>query len=265
MASAAGRQVPRLRSVQVRADEAREGEQAAAALGDLQGSSPVAEDRQRRLRHEGPPGDRVPRGRRPDQGDRPVPRSGADPPGARSEPADEVHGPDQGTRRRRAGAAARRQVDAPHGRLGPQAEGARGTGRARRQADRPAAEAAAAGTGRPATAAPAAAATAPVRRAGTGQRRRQREPSQRRPGPGERRQRHRAGAKAGSAEAGAGREAGSAGQHRLAASGTGGSRAAAPAAKPATTGQDATAGQRRRPRPGRPTEPGHQAPAATGE
>ena len=44
---APGRQVPRLRTVQVRPDEAREGSQAQAALGDLQGSPPLAEDRRR--------------------------------------------------------------------------------------------------------------------------------------------------------------------------------------------------------------------------
>ena len=53
-----------------------------------------------RLRHQGPSGDRVPRGRRPDQGDGPLPGSRADPPGARPEPAGEVHGQDQGSRRR---------------------------------------------------------------------------------------------------------------------------------------------------------------------
>ena len=79
----AGGQVPRLRAVQVRADEAGEGEQAPAALGDLQGSPALAEDRLGRLRDEGPSGDRVPRGRRPDQGHGPLPRPGADPPGAR--------------------------------------------------------------------------------------------------------------------------------------------------------------------------------------
>ena len=86
MAVAAGGQVPRLRAVQVRADEAGEGGQAQAALGDLQGGPPQAEDRHGRLRHEGPSGDRVPRGGGPDQGRRPVPGSGADPPGDRPGP-----------------------------------------------------------------------------------------------------------------------------------------------------------------------------------
>ena len=78
-----------------------------------------------RLRDEGPSGDRVPRGRRSDQGDRSLPRSRADPPGARTQHAAEVHGEDQGTRSRRAGAVARGQVDAPDGRIASQAQGAR--------------------------------------------------------------------------------------------------------------------------------------------
>ena len=99
-------------------------EQAQAALGHLQGGPPLAEDRRRRLRHEGPPGDRVPRGRRPDQGDGPLPGPGADPPGDRSEPDRPVHGPDQGTRSRGTDAAARGQVDAHHDGIAPQAQGA---------------------------------------------------------------------------------------------------------------------------------------------
>ena len=75
-----------------------------------------------RLRHQGAPGDRVPRGRRPDQGDRPVPRSRADAPADRAGPArkfaDRVK--DHGVAR--ASAAARGQVDAHHDRLDPQAE-----------------------------------------------------------------------------------------------------------------------------------------------
>ena len=67
-----------------------------------------------RLRHEGPSRDRVPRGRRPDQGHRPLPRTGADPPGARPEPPREVRRSGQGARGRGADAAARRQVDAHH-------------------------------------------------------------------------------------------------------------------------------------------------------
>ena len=78
-----------------------------------------------RLRDEGPSRDRVPRGRRSHQGDRPVPGSGADPSGARPEHAHEVHGSNQGTRGRRAGAAPRGEVDAPHGRIASQAQGAR--------------------------------------------------------------------------------------------------------------------------------------------
>ena len=105
--------------------------QAQAALGDLQGSPPLAEDRHGRLRHQGPSRDRVPRGRRPDQGDGPLPRSGADPSGARSEPAREVRRPGQGPRRRRADAAPRGQVDAHHGGIAPQAEGARAHAHAR--------------------------------------------------------------------------------------------------------------------------------------
>src|SRR5438552_13396476 len=39
-----------------------------------------------------------------------------------------VHGPDQGTRSRGTSSTARGQVDAPHGRIAPQAQGARGSG-----------------------------------------------------------------------------------------------------------------------------------------
>ena len=107
--------------------------QAPAALGDLQGSPPLAEDRRRRLRHEGPSGDRVPRGRRSDQGDGPLPRSGADPPGARSEPAREVHRSGSRNTASRTDAAARGQVDAHHGGIDPQAQGARGAAKADRR------------------------------------------------------------------------------------------------------------------------------------
>ena len=55
-----------------------------SALGRVQGGPPQAEDRRGRLRHEGPTRDRVPGGRRPDQGGRPVPRPGADPPAPRA-------------------------------------------------------------------------------------------------------------------------------------------------------------------------------------
>ena len=77
------------------------------------------------LRHQGPSRDRVPRGRRPDQGDGPLPRSGADPSGARSEPPREVRRSGQGARRRGADAAPRGQVDAHHDGIAAQAEGAR--------------------------------------------------------------------------------------------------------------------------------------------
>ena len=70
---------------------------------------------------------------------------------------------DQGTRRRRTGAAARGQVDAPHGRIDPQAEGARApAGKGRRQPASPA-DAGAAAAGRAAAAAAAAAAEADSR------------------------------------------------------------------------------------------------------
>ncbi len=78
-----------------------------------------------RLRHEGSPGDPVPRGRRPDQGLRPVPGPRADPPRDRAQPAGPVHGADQGPRRRGTGSAAGGQVDAHHGGIDPQAQGAR--------------------------------------------------------------------------------------------------------------------------------------------
>ena len=51
---------------------------------------------------EGPSRGRVPGGRRPDQGDRPLPRPRADPPGAGPDAARTVRGAGQGTRRRRA-------------------------------------------------------------------------------------------------------------------------------------------------------------------
>ena len=129
---AAGGQVPRFRPVQVRAHEAREGSQAQAALGDLQGSPPLAEDRRRRLRHQGPSGHRVPRGWRPDQGDGPLPRPGIDPSGDRAEPHRPVLGPSQGPRCPGTGPAARRQVDVHHDGIDPQAQEPRGTGQAGR-------------------------------------------------------------------------------------------------------------------------------------
>ena len=97
-----------------------------SAVGRVQGGPPQAEDRPGRLRHEGAPGDRVPRGGRPDQGGRPVPRTRADPPAPRAGPPQQVRGPGQGPRSRRASTAPRRQVDAHHDRVDPQAEAARG-------------------------------------------------------------------------------------------------------------------------------------------
>ena len=102
--------------------------QAQAALGHLQGGPPHAEDRRRRLRYEGPPRDRVPRGRRPHQGDGPLPGSGIDPPGDRPEPDRPVRGTRQGSRSRGTDAAARGQVDAHHDGIAPQAQEPRRTG-----------------------------------------------------------------------------------------------------------------------------------------
>ena len=96
--------------------------QAQAALGHLQGGPPVAEDRRRRLRHQGPSRDRVPRGRRSDQGDGPLPGSGADPSGDRAEPDRQVRGASQGSRDRGTDAAARGQVDAHHDGIDSQAQ-----------------------------------------------------------------------------------------------------------------------------------------------
>ena len=78
-----------------------------------------------RLRDEGPPRDRVPRGRGPDQGDRPLPRPGAHASGDRPEPARQVRRAGEGPRHRGPLAGARRQVDVHDARLGPQAEDAR--------------------------------------------------------------------------------------------------------------------------------------------
>ncbi len=104
------------------------------------------EDRGRRLRHQGPPGDRVPGGRRPAQGRGPIPWTRDDSPGARTGAPGAVRRADQGSRGRRAGAAHGGSVDAHDRRLRaqteddrPQArdqEARRGSGRRGRTGDR---------------------------------------------------------------------------------------------------------------------------------
>ena len=81
-----------------------------------------------RLPDEGQSRDRVPRRRRSNQGDRPLPRPRADPPGDRAEPHRQVRGTGQGPRGRGTDAVARRQVDAHHDGIDPQAQESRRPG-----------------------------------------------------------------------------------------------------------------------------------------
>ena len=114
--------VPRLRPVQVRAGSPGEGGPAPPALGRVQGDPPQAQDRQGRLRHQGPSRHPVPGGRRPGQGHGPVPRPRGQPRLPRPRPAAHVRGPDQGARHRRATAAPRRQVDVDRDHLDAQTQ-----------------------------------------------------------------------------------------------------------------------------------------------
>ena len=119
----ARRQVPRLRPVQVRTGAQGEGGPAAPAFRRVQGDPPQAEDRQGRLRHQGPSRHPVPGGRRPGQGDGPVPGPRGEPRLHRAGPADTVRGASQGPRHGRPAAAAGRQVDVDDGGLDAQTEG----------------------------------------------------------------------------------------------------------------------------------------------